>query len=546
LASDLVSIPTIAEADGETTAFDTLPLDEDEGTIRYVKSLSSKQRRYFNQFSFVQKPAFFICTPADVGKESKDIPKVQLYDHSMLDAFGANTIVSPAHNVLKQDKELVLVLCETTSATSTTMPFSRENFVALMENLSVPPETYQALFAGTPKTVYYEAKGDNLPAGLILRTPMSRTENWTLALSWHKRCGGLKGIIYGIKQDEMSRLAACIGDTRSLTAHPSNLAVILCEMLIESDSNLVKLHASDLLRVENSTNFDSLKGRSESREVDFAKMTQSLNRIISRLAFHEMRIHANSVFVDDITAQLEKILPPTGFRHDRFGLMSKTLQERLVHLRTEQRALLLEITCNQKIAQSQLEIVYNLVAQRDNKDNLAMATTQTDIANTTKEDSFAMRTIAVMSIFFLPGTFVSSFFSMDMFDWQAPEGASVLSSRFWIYWAVTIPLTLTVFSIWFAWQQSHHKHESRRPRANDPPKASPAADPLEGLGAPTRRAWFRSMCAQSIHMDEEKRPVEVAELRRSSIASNALSALRSRVPTTQIERSNTIHQGIAR
>jgi Mg2+ and Co2+ transporter CorA len=78
-----------------------------------------------------------------------------------------------------------------------------------------------------------------------------------------------------------------------------------------------------------------------------------------------------------------------------------------------------------------------LIAQRDNKDSLAMAELQTElariqtaIANTTKEDSYAMGTIAVMSIVLLPGTFVSSFFSMDMFDWQAPKGASVVSFRF--------------------------------------------------------------------------------------------------------------------
>jgi Mg2+ and Co2+ transporter CorA len=78
-----------------------------------------------------------------------------------------------------------------------------------------------------------------------------------------------------------------------------------------------------------------------------------------------------------------------------------------------------------------------LIAQRDNKDSLAMAELQTElariqtaIANTTKEDSYAMGIIAVMSIVLLPGTFVSSFFSMDMFDWQAPKGASVVSFRF--------------------------------------------------------------------------------------------------------------------
>jgi hypothetical protein len=36
-----------------------------------------------------------------------------------------------------------------------------------------------------------------------------------------------------------------------------------------------------------------------------------------------------------------------------------------------------------------------------------MASISTIIADTTKEDSFAMRTLAVMSVLFLPGTFIA-------------------------------------------------------------------------------------------------------------------------------------------
>ena len=116
------------------------------------------------------------------------------------------------------------------------------------------------------------------------------------------------------------------------------------------------------------------------------------------------------------------------------------------------------------------------MAQRDNKDNLRLAKISTEIAAVTKDDSFAMRTVAVMSITFLPGTFVAvsagidyyhknadpihqSFFSMSMFNWQASGNDPVLSSRFWIYWAVTLPLTLLVLSVWLSWLHHHKRHE---------------------------------------------------------------------------------------
>ena len=38
-----------------------------------------------------------------------------------------------------------------------------------------------------------------------------------------------------------------------------------------------------------------------------------------------------------------------------------------------------------------------------------------------------------------------------MFDWNKPPGDNVNTRTFWIYWTVTIPLTLSVFLAWWAW-----------------------------------------------------------------------------------------------
>lgn len=47
------------------------------------------------------------------------------------------------------------------------------------------------------------------------------------------------------------------------------------------------------------------------------------------------------------------------------------------------------------------------------------------IAIDTKRDSVAMRPIAVLGIVFLPGTFIATLFSVDMFDWGTAGGADV-------------------------------------------------------------------------------------------------------------------------
>jgi flagellar biosynthesis/type III secretory pathway M-ring protein FliF/YscJ len=41
---------------------------------------------------------------------------------------------------------------------------------------------------------------------------------------------------------------------------------------------------------------------------------------------------------------------------------------------------------------------------------------------------------------------------MPLFDWPASTASHVVTApNFWIYWAVTIPLTLLVLTIWTAW-----------------------------------------------------------------------------------------------
>ena len=62
-----------------------------------------------------------------------------------------------------------------------------------------------------------------------------------------------------------------------------------------------------------------------------------------------------------------------------------------------------------------------------------------------------MKTIAVLTTAFLPGTWVAAFFAIPLFNWSAGSGEQVLSDRVWVYWAVTLPLTAIVMGTWWAW-----------------------------------------------------------------------------------------------
>ena len=68
-----------------------------------------------------------------------------------------------------------------------------------------------------------------------------------------------------------------------------------------------------------------------------------------------------------------------------------------------------------------------------------------DLADKAKRDSSSMKTIAVMTMAFLPGTFFAALFALPSLQWDEP---GVIRSNFWVYWAFTLPATLMVFATW--------------------------------------------------------------------------------------------------
>ena len=84
--------------------------------------------------------------------------------------------------------------------------------------------------------------------------------------------------------------------------------------------------------------------------------------------------------------------------------------------------------------------------------NLAVAHDTKTIAMASKRDSSSMKMLAAVTTIFPPGAFVATLFSMNMFNWFASDGTPVVSPRFWMYWSVTIPLTLITVGSWLGWE----------------------------------------------------------------------------------------------
>ena len=122
---------------------------------------------------------------------------------------------------------------------------------------------------------------------------------------------------------------------------------------------------------------------------------------------------------------------------------------------------------------------YNLLAKRESLTRQRIASESSLIVHEARQDSAAMRTIAVLTIFFLPATFVSSLFGTNFFtlDTSTPgEPTFAVSGLRWISLVSAIPLTLlTLFScfVYLKWRVSRERRSKKSSAV-----VSPTANPI--------------------------------------------------------------------
>jgi hypothetical protein len=127
--------------------------------------------------------------------------------------------------------------------------------------------------------------------------------------------------------------------------------------------------------------------------------------------------------------------------------------------------------------------LFSLITQRDQNQNLRIANDTHILARESKRDSTAMKAIAIVTMFFLPGTFLSSLFAIPVFDWDALHGSEVVNGRIWVYWAITIPGTILVVALYLLWEKFAMHLYNNKIEERDNPTTSPAARVVEEQNA---------------------------------------------------------------
>ncbi|EXJ66085.1 uncharacterized protein A1O5_10700 [Cladophialophora psammophila CBS 110553] len=123
-----------------------------------------------------------------------------------------------------------------------------------------------------------------------------------------------------------------------------------------------------------------------------------------------------------------------------------------------------------------------MIGQKDNKLNIETAAASQRIAEIgllhsnamkdiaedsrnaavlTRKDSTDMRIIAVVTLLFLPGTFMATLFSSGFFNFLPGKSDQVVSKWIWLYFALTGGSTFVVFLAWYLSAKKQNKEMLR-------------------------------------------------------------------------------------
>ncbi|GFF40474.1 hypothetical protein IFM46972_06226 [Aspergillus udagawae] len=123
---------------------------------------------------------------------------------------------------------------------------------------------------------------------------------------------------------------------------------------------------------------------------------------------------------------------------------------------------------------STMALVYNLVTQQDAASNIQLAASM-------KRDSTSMNAIAALTMVFLPGTFIATILSAGTSNGGRDNAGFDSISVWWLWAAITVPLTLVVMSSWWFYK-----------KRNDQMRPAPMAKEEAHIPPPDRET-FRSM-----------------------------------------------------
>ncbi|OCT50410.1 hypothetical protein CLCR_06891 [Cladophialophora carrionii] len=396
------------------------------------------------------------------------------------------------------------------------LPMSRETFETIRTTWNMPKELLRMMLSTLPIATPIQtlnAVGQSIH-GLMMRSARSRDWNFCLGLVHNAETGIVHAIVNGMQGEEIDQLLTCLRESRSCLSEPMLLPIFLLELKVHYFAILLENRAERIEGIELDTGmkheFSPNAKRKDARhrerekllkELNFDEITQKLTGGTGTLSFCDMTFASSLRALELVCSVKERIRSLPYCRPDRINAAdTNAVDTRVAYL----RGLIVGAQAHSGVlsarTKAQVQTVYSMIGQKDNQLNIEtaaasrkiaeislrhntamkdMAKDSRNIAILTRKDSTDMRIIAVVTLLFLPGTFMAALFDAGFFNFSPGDSDQVVSKWIWLYIALTGAATLVVFGGWYLFSHKQNKKMMRVVNADARPSLGSDRDDLE-------------------------------------------------------------------
>ncbi|PNP81520.1 hypothetical protein FNYG_05195 [Fusarium nygamai] len=286
----------------------------------------------------------------------------------------------------------------------------------------------------------------------IVQTPFYSKGFWSLLLYTMTNmdiAGGSTKLSGVIQVDKDVDLTKIFRDVRDLVArygpHQTLLPLQLFVSHYEATKEAFTLIQNRVSKVDD----DLLRHLQDEDKLDDAsKMYRSLSMTLHECSMDLAELGRRRKFEKELGSVLQKDLS-----HDSKLRVLVEIYSRMSQSRDS------DIESLPGKIESQRNVLYNLITQHDSY-------LQARLARESLRDSKAMKTLSILTILFLPGAFIATIFSTNMFDFESKN------QQVRIYFAIVIPLTAILMICWVLWlKNTPERADEESMRQNQPAAA---------------------------------------------------------------------------
>ncbi|KAL5092937.1 hypothetical protein Trisim1_000666 [Trichoderma cf. simile WF8] len=333
----------------------------------------------------------------------------------------------------------------------------RENYSAMVQALHLPQMAIETSSVVGPffwSTVDRDDNGSTRLHVIFRKSDVfkkGRTRGWELILSHELSTGITTGFYKGTPSSSMSECIQQLKTCSSEIEHAMLLPLIIFSRESSSASDIRQRDVRHWLqRLERAI---SMREEDGDDAYNYAKDLNAVNRDLLECQAQVLwKRPASYVTIIDSVEETGRLFIQTLPESRKTPVVEK-FQMRMIARLDLYRKRWAGIQTYADTSMQRLEIqrsaLYTIMSQKESRLNLEIASDSKKLAHASERDAKSMKGISLLGTIFLPGTFLASIFSTTFFDFgNGTDTAAVVSHKFWVYWAFTIPFTLVVVGLY--------------------------------------------------------------------------------------------------